>query len=314
MVSRNSLLRVTGAALVASALPARGGAQTRTVIRVESTVDDSVTPVLYGIQAGTFAKAGLDVQLQQAASGAALMAGVTGGSIEIGKASPLPLIAAHARGIPVVVIEGSALFLAENPITAMIVLKDSPIHTAADLSGKVVAVPALKTLDHIAIQSWVDDHGGNSATVKFIELPQTAVISAALLQGRIDAANLVIPTLAEALASGNFRVLSHPFESIGKRFLIAVWFCTRDWAQKNPAALAQFSKAFTEAATYTNAHHSETVSMLSAYSHISPDVIKAMTRATTAVKLDPRDLQPLIDAAARYKLIDKAFPAEELIA
>lgn len=314
MLTRSSVLHVTGAALAAAAFPLPGRAQARTLIRVESTVDDSVTPVLYGIQSGTFARAGLDVQLQQAASGAALMAGVTGGSIEIGKASPLPLIAAHARGIPVVVIEGSALFLAENPITAMIVLKDSPIRTAADLSGKVVAVPALKTLDHIAIQSWIDDHGGNSSTVKFIELPQTAVISAALLQGRIDAANLVIPTLAEALASGNFRVLSHPFESIGKRFLIAVWFCTRDWAEKNPVALAQFSKAFTESATYTNAHHSETVSMLAAYSHISPDVIRAMPRATTAVKLDPRDLQPLIDAAARYKLIDKAFPAEELIA
>jgi hypothetical protein len=42
-------------------------------------------------------------------------------------------------------------------------------------------------------------------------------------------------------------------------------------------------------------------------------VIKSMTRATTAIKLDPHDLQPLIDAAARYKLIERAFPAEELI-
>jgi NitT/TauT family transport system substrate-binding protein len=306
-------LRLTGAALAASALPARGDAQARTVIRVESTVDDSVTPVLYGVQAGTFAKAGLDVQLQQAASGAALMAGVTGGSIEIGKASPIPLIVAHVRGIPVQVIEGSALFLAENPITAMIVPKDSPIRTAADLTGKIVAVPALKTLDQISIQSWVDDHGGNSSLVKFVELPQTAVLAAAMLQGRIDAANLVIPSLAEALSSGHFRVLSHPFESIGKRFLIAVWFCTRDWAQQNPQAVAQFGKAFTEAATYTNTHHNETVDMLAAYSHFSPDVIRVMTRATTAVKLDPRDLQPTIDAAARYKLIDKPFPAEELI-
>jgi NitT/TauT family transport system substrate-binding protein len=313
MVSRTSLLRLSSAALVAAALPVRGRAQTRTVIRVESTVDDSVTPVLYGMQAGTFAKAGLDVQLQQASSGAALMAGVTGGSIEIGKASLLPLIAAHVRGIPVQVIEGSSLFLIESPIAAMVVLKDSPIRTAADLSGKIVAVPALKTLDHIAIQAWVDDHGGNSAAVKFIELPQTAVILAALQQGRIDAANLVIPTLAEALDSGNFRVLSHPFESIGKRFLIAVWFCTRDWAQKNPTAVAQFGKAFATAAAYTNTHHSDTVALLSAYSQISPDVIQSMTRATTAVKLDPRDLQPLIDAAARYKLIDKAFAAEELI-
>jgi NitT/TauT family transport system substrate-binding protein len=311
--SRRSMLAMTGVALAAGAAPLRAGAQTKTVLRVASTVDDSVTPILYGLQAGTFAKAGLDVQLQKAASGAALMAGVTGGSLEIGKSSPLSLIAAHARGIPIRILEGSSLYLTESPITAMIVLKNSPIKTAADLNGKVLSVPALKTLDHIAAQSWVDENGGNSATLKFVELPQTAVVSAALLQGRVDAATLVIPTLAEALASGNFRVLGHPFDSIGKRFLIAVWFSMRDWAQKNPDTIAQYHKAFAEAATYTNAHHAETVAMLAAYSQASAEVIRAMTRATTAVNLDPKDLQPAIDAAAKYNLIDKPFPAEELI-
>ena len=312
-VSRRSLLGMTAVALATGVAPVRVDAQAKTVLRVASTVDDSVTPILYGVQAGTFAKAGLDVQLQQAASGAALMAGVTGGSLEIGKSSPLSLISAHARGIPIRILEGSSLYLTDSPITAMIVPKNSPIKTAADLNGKVLSVPALKTLDHIAAQSWVDENGGNSSTLKFLELPQTAVVGAALMAGRVDAATLVIPTLAEAMSSGNFRILGHPFDAIGKRFLIAVWFSMRDWAQKNPDVVTQFHKSFAEAATYTNTHHAETVAMLSTYSHTSADVIRAMTRATTAVKLEARDLQPTIDAAAKYKLIEKAFPAEELI-
>ena len=38
-----------------------------------------------------------------------------------------------------------------------------------------------------------------------------------------------------------------------------------------------------------------------------------MHRNVVAEYLDPREIQPAIDAAARYKVIDHAFPAQELI-
>ena len=39
-----------------------------------------------------------------------------------------------------------------------------------------------------------------------------------------------------------------------------------------------------------------------------------MTRATFAERLDPELFQPVINAAAKYKFIDKAFPASDIIA
>ena len=39
-----------------------------------------------------------------------------------------------------------------------------------------------------------------------------------------------------------------------------------------------------------------------------------ITRAYAPPNLDPRDMQPIINVAAKYKLIEKAFDARELIA
>jgi hypothetical protein len=42
-------------------------------------------------------------------------------------------------------------------------------------------------------------------------------------------------------------------------------------------------------------------------------VIAGMVRPTYPAALDPRDIQPIIDAEAKYKAIDHGFPAAELI-
>jgi len=311
--SRRSALRGIAALAAAVAAPRAGSAQqARTVVRVASTLDDSLTPVLYGIQSGIFDRLGLDVQLQRGASGASLAAAVVGGAVDIGKSSPVAICTAHTHGIPLQIVDGSALYLSDAPITALIVPKGSPIHAGSDLNGKLAATPALQSLDQIATQAWVDDHGGDSSTVRFVELPQPAVMGA-LQAGRIDAATLVVPTLAEALASGQFRILGRPFDSIARRFLIAVWFTSRDYSGRNAETLRRFNDGFSQAAAYTNAHHAETVALLASYAHLDASVIAAMTRTTSALRLDAADLQPVIDAAAKYKVIQKSFPASDLM-
>ena len=62
-----------------------------------------------------------------------------------------------------------------------------------------------------------------------------------------------------------------------------------------------------------NAHHAETVPMISGFTGIDPATIAVMVRPIWALTLDPKDLQPTIDAAAKGKLIDKAFDARDLM-
>lgn len=301
---------MAGAAAAAVAVPFAAVAQPVATLRVGASLDDGLTPLLYAMQAGIFKKYALDVQLQAAASGAALASAIVGGTVDIAKSSLMSLITAYARGVRFKIIAGAALYTSQAPTTELSVLTSSPIKSFSDVNGKTVACSALRSLDQMATQALIDKRGGNSSTVRFIELPFSAMLPA-LEQGRADMAAISNPVLAAALETGKIRTLGDPYDGIAKYFLIAGWFCTQSFASQNLAITRRFFEAMREAATYTNAHHAETVSLLADYSHIDPDVIRKMNRLTNATSLQASEIQPAIDAAAKYKFIDEAFSAKE---
>ncbi len=312
-ISRASALAGIGSAFALPLLPARSWAAGPTSLRLAAAGDDDITPILYAQSSGIFKKAGLDVQLQALSSGSATASAVAGGAIDIGKSSLISLISAHARGIPFKIIAPASVYLESYPIAGLVVGKDSTIKTARDFSGKTVSASSLKDLIAVATQAWIDDNGGDSKAVKFIEIPSSAV-PVALQQKKIDGATLVTPALAEAIDSGSAKLIGRSFSAIAKRFLVAGWFTNQEWIAKNPDATKRFIDAFMEASAYTDTHHDQTVDLLANYSKLSPTTIKAMVRSTVGKTVDPKDIDPLVAAAAKYKVIDKVFPGEELIA
>ncbi|MBV9439757.1 MAG: ABC transporter substrate-binding protein [Candidatus Eremiobacteraeota bacterium] len=282
-------------------------------MRIAAAPDDDITPILYAQSAGIFKRNGLDVQFQSLTSGSATAAAVIGGSIDIGKSSLVNLIAAHARNVPFVIVAPASLYTDSSPIAGFIVAKDSPIKSARDLNGKTVSASSLKDLIAVATQAWIDENGGDSKLVHFLEMP-TSAVPPALETHRIDGATVVTPALAEALDTGKTRLIGRSFSAIAKRFLVAGWFTTRDYMTKNGEAVKRFATAFREAAAYTDTHRAETVALLAAYSKIAESTIRTMVRSTAGNALDPKDIEPVIAAAVRYKVIDKPFPASELIA
>jgi NitT/TauT family transport system substrate-binding protein len=284
-----------------------------TVIRVASNAADDVTPILYAQKTGMFAKAGLDVDLQKFNSGAAVTAAVVGGAIDIGKSSIIPLINAHVHGVPIRIIASGELWLTAEPISGMIVKKDGPINTARDLTGKTVAVVALGDLTHTGARAWLDETGGNSKSVHYLELPSSAVL-AALNDGRIDAANVSNPVFTQIVASGQVRIIGRPSDAIAKRYLVTGFFATDGYLAKNGDAVLKFVQVLRAAAAYTNTHHAETLAMTAAFWGIDPGALAAMTRASVGLTVEPREIQPVIDAAVKYGVIEEKFDARDLIA
>lgn len=287
-------------------------AQDLTVVHVGASLDDGLTPLLYALHVGAFKAAGLDVQLQSSTNGAALAAAVAGGSVDFAKSSLLSLITAHARGVDFKIVAGAAQYLTVAPTTLLCVLATSNVKTLADLTGKTVAVSALQSLDQIGTEALVDKSGGDASTIKFIEVPFPAMM-AVLEQGRADAASIGNPSLAAALASGKLRTFPDPYDGIAKRLLIAGWFTSADFAAKNPSVVDRFARVMRDANAYSNTHHAETAPILAEYAHLDPEVIAKMNRLNNAVTLDPQEIQPAIDAAAKYKFIGQPFPAKELL-
>ena len=307
-----ALLAVSTAVLAASAVPAPLASQPLVSLKLAAPANDSATSALYALRAGLFRRAGLDVELVPMNSGAAVAAAVAGGAVNAGLSTLLTLIEAHARGVPFVLVAPSAYVSSDVPFAEFVVQKDSAIRTARDLNGKTIASPGLRDLNAVSILAWIDQNGGDSKTVHFVELSQPASI-AAIEEGRIDGAILGTPTLTTALESGKLRVLGNPFDAIGKRFQHIAWFTSQSYADQNRDALARFSRVMRDAAIYCNAHPHETDALVAQFDGVDPKLVARMVRVQFAEYVDGRLIQPLVDAAVKYKVIDRGFDAAELV-
>ncbi|CAM5452299.1 ABC transporter substrate-binding protein [Streptomyces hirsutus] len=87
----------------------------------------------------------------------------------------------------------------------MWVQKDSPIHALADLTGKTVGVPQIeKSAPWVDLRGSVDEAGGDSSSIKFIESPDPL---AALKSGQVDATTTPEPVGTVERAKGDLRPL-----------------------------------------------------------------------------------------------------------
>ena len=299
----------------AAAAPRAARAQGLTRLHVSGSPDHDIIATLWGVQGGIFAKYGLDVEVQIANSGAVVTAAVIGGSIEIGKGSLLNLLSAHARGVSIWLEAPASIWNTDTPESALVVAKGSPIRSGRDLNGKTISVPSLGDLYQISISAWIDQHGGDSRTVKFLELPHRAAAES-IAAGRVDAANIAPPILTEALQSGKCQIIGHAQDAIAKHFITTAYFCTVDFATKNADVMARFRRGLYEAAAYANANPAEMVPLLVKYTGIDAKTIAAMVitpQATSPKQFEPRMIQPIIDAAVKYKALAAPFPAKDVV-
>jgi NitT/TauT family transport system substrate-binding protein len=308
-LSRTTFLGLSAAATLA---PSLAGAQSLPKVRVSSALDEDILGTVWGQQSGIFTKHGLDVSLQGNNSGAAVAAAVIGNSVDIGKSSLIGLLAAHVKGLPLVLVAAAGIYYKKIHTVNLIVKKGSPIKTARELNGKTLSVQALNDQFAIAVEAWMDQNGGDSTTLKFLELPNAAAAQA-VIAGRVDGAAYTTPLVTEALAGGGVQTLAYPFDAIGDGFVQAAYFCTSDYATKNREVVEKFAGAVFEAASYVDAHPAQTMAALTQFTKVPPEVLAQMPRTRLAAKLDPHRIQPVIDIAYKYKAISTAFDAKDMI-
>jgi NitT/TauT family transport system substrate-binding protein len=307
---RRALFLSSSAAFVA--VPRAARSQTLTKLNIGSTASGDVVVALWAQQSGIFQKYGLDADVQRLNSSSAVVAAVLGGSLDAGRASLFSLVVARGKGLPIVLEAPSALYRVTSPDAALVVAADSPIHTARDLNGKLLASASLGDLFTTMNSAWIDANGGDSRSVKYVELPGSATANA-IVAGRVDAAMLADPALGEAVRSGKCRVLSHPEDVLGKVSMATAYFCSSDFAAKNPALLARLRKALDESAAYGLAHPADTIPAIAKFSGVDPKLVVPAQLGRASDLLDARLTQPTIDVCAKYNAIPKGFPVREMI-
>jgi NitT/TauT family transport system substrate-binding protein len=288
-------------------------AQPLTKLRIASAPNDDLIGVLWGLETGAFRKAGLDVEVQKANSGAAVSAAVAGGAIELGKASIISLLAGRAKGIPFVLVAPAGMFTVAYPMTAgMIGAKDSTIKTGADCSGKVVGVAGLNDLTALATMAWVDKNGGDARSLKFLEVPGSS-IGEAIASGRIDLGTLANPSFGSALSSGKVRLVAPVLTAVGSTFLIAGYFAHAEYVERNRATLTRFRAVVNEMSAYANAHRQQMLAITAKFTGVDVSVLTQQTPQFLGTSLEGPLVAPVIDLAIRYKAVPAAFDIKQMI-
>jgi NitT/TauT family transport system substrate-binding protein len=299
---------LTGAAL--AALPR--GAFAADVVRFATAPLDAGAEAYYGTDMGFFRDAGIDAQVAGIANGGAIASAVASGAVDIGFANVVSIATAYKHGIPLTLVAPASLYLASDPTSVLMVPNNSPAKTAKDLNGKTFAASGLGTITEFAPRYWIDKNGGDSTTVKFVEVPP-AEDYAAIDARRLDAVNVAEPQITEMKPIG--RILGKPYDALGEGFMIAGYFSTRTWADANPDLARRFVQTLRETALWANKNQDKSADVLAKYTRLDPKLIRSGNRAHFGeAGLTPQMLQSSIDLAARYKLFDGGpFPASELI-
>lgn len=273
---------------------------------------DPMAMAYYAKDQGYFTRAGLDVAITSFGGGAgpSMATSVLTGTLDIGYVDITALSSAHLRGLDLKVFAPGAMATTETRTDQLAVLNASTITKASDLNGKTVGLVVLKSSQQVAAMAWVDKHGGDSRSLKFVEIPFTEM-APALEQGRVDAAAMAEPLIT--YAKRTVRPLGNIFDGIANRLVFMAFFSTTAWLQSHSAVAASFDGAIRQAAVWANANHAASAEILTKYSKMDPSIVTMMNRATFGTTIDPTLIQPVIDASAKYGVIDKAYPAADLI-
>jgi NitT/TauT family transport system substrate-binding protein len=308
-MNRRNALTVLGAGAVALGATTRAGAA-KSTLRVAYIPIENCAQVFYAKEQGFFESAGLDVQLQPIPFGSAIATAIAANSIDVGFAATVTVATAHSRGLPFVFIAPANEFSARaKPTTGIVVGASSTIRSARDLNGKIFGTAGLGSLAEFAPRAWIDANGGDSTTVKFVELPFSALPDA-LASGRVDAAFIADPFFSKAQETG--RVLGTGLDAVAKEFIVGGWIATPAWAAANAGDVAGFAGAIARATAWASANPLKAADTLVRYLKVDPATVAATPRSIFAEKLTPALLQPGIDNASRYGKFAH-IPAQDLV-
>jgi NitT/TauT family transport system substrate-binding protein len=307
---------VRAAVAFAVVLVASAQAPAPLAMKIATSPQAATAEAYVALELGTFKKYGLDVQVESLAKGAgSAVAGiVVSKSADVGEADIIAICAAAEHGIPLSLLAASNVYLPTSvPINVLAVASNSTIHSAKDLNGKVVAAPSLEGPAKISAAKWLDDHGADLSTIKFIEMP-VVTMAAALQNGTVAAGMISEPALT--VAGDTVRILGRSYQDgYGKAFQVSYWFATPEWVKANPEAARRFALAMRDTAQWTNdpKNAERYGQFLQKYAHFPDEVIKKMGRAAYGVSIDTSLAQPLIDAGIKYKSLHKECPAKDFV-
>lgn len=270
-------------------------------------------PIWLGVDEGIFEKHGLDVTLEVAQGGAAIVPAVVSGDYEFGFSNVVSLLVASDQGLPLKIVAPGASTTGDtsSDFGAVLASPDSGIESAADLAGKKVAVNTLSNIGDVTVSEVVELDGGNPDDVDFVEMGFPDM-PAALGAGQVDAIWVLEPFSSIAQAQGA-KVVSYNYAETDPELPIAVYFTTEENAQAKPEIVASFTAAMTESLDFAQENPDETRKIMQTYTEIDEDIREQLVLPRFPSELNIEATQTLADLALKHGLVESAVDVTDII-
>jgi NitT/TauT family transport system substrate-binding protein len=264
-----------------------------------------VAPIYLGKQKGFFSNRNIELTLEQAQGGAAIVPAVASGQYQFGFSNVISLLLAQSRDVPIKVVCNGNNSTGEDgkDFAGLFVKANSPIQTPADLAGKKVAANTLKNIVDTSVRASVRKAGGDPASVQFVELgfPQQP---AALESGQVDAIFVVEPFQQQVVAQGARKIASS-YVDTAPNLTVATYFASDQLIGQNPDLVKRFVEAMKESLAYADAHPDEARQIIGTYTQIAPDVIAKVTLPKWPAEVNRESVQKLSELAVGDGLLSQ---------
>jgi putative hydroxymethylpyrimidine transport system substrate-binding protein len=179
-MNRRTFLLATAGAALAAAVPLRAEAAEKFTLLLDWYINPDHAPLVIAKEGGYFARAGLDVDMVVASDASAPAKLVAAGKADAAITYQPDLMLQIGAGLPLVRF-GT---LIETPLNCLIVLKDGPIKSLADLKGKTVGYSVAGFQDAY-LSAILQTTGLTAADVKTVNLNYNLIPP--LISGQVDA-------------------------------------------------------------------------------------------------------------------------------
>ncbi|MGY4463873.1 aliphatic sulfonate ABC transporter substrate-binding protein [Bradyrhizobium sp. LB13.1] len=257
-----------------------------------------------------FKPLGIEIKWIDFQFGPPLLEAINVGSVDFGFVGDTPPIFAQAGGARIRYV---AAVKSDGDNQAIIVPKDSPIKSLADLKGKRIAFGKGSSAHNLLVVAL--EKGGLSWSDITPAPLAPADATAAFVKGAVDAWSIWDPYLALAELKENARVLVFD-KDVHKPN--AYYIANTDFVEKYPSLVAKLNTAFASEGVWAESHHEEVAKAQAEATGVDIEAVRRFVNRSTyrVVPLDAevtKSQQAVADRFAKLGLIPKPVNVSDIV-
>ncbi|WP_168211699.1 ABC transporter substrate-binding protein [Ruania zhangjianzhongii] len=271
-----------------------------TVMQI-TTMDSA--PLYLGVEEGIFAEHGLDVTIEIAEAGSAIVPSVVNQESPIGYANAVSDLQAIDQGLDLRFVANCCGVGAdpEADTSALFVLPDGPITEVGDLAGANIAVNSVNNLGDLTIDTALANEGVDTSGVTYTPMNYSDM-SAALERGDVDAIWSVEPFRSISEETGFVNVIDN-FVASFPDTTIGYYITSGPFAEENPEIVASFQEAMSEANEFATENPDRVRETVVRELELDPELVEGANFGVFAPGLDTESLRTIGAAALEAGMI-----------